>query len=243
MMASITRIKTKTPSPYKLIYIETDTPDTKTFRFELPADATLDMLPGDFLYVHATVNGKQVKRAYTPSSLPGVTGYFDMTVKRYETGTISKYLHEQQIGDTVLMSGPNTGGHWVDGMATRVGFLAGGTGITPMISIIRWILTNKIEAELFLIFANKTEQDIIFRQEWDLYIRDYPNFHCHYLLEQPPVGWTGSTGRITSDFLRQYLPSPGPDACIFLCGPPPMVDALEIILKELGYPEQAIILP
>ena len=131
-MDRIARIKTASPVPYKLIQIEPDTHDTKTFRFELPADTTLDMLPGDFLYVHATLNGKTVKRAYTPSSLPGVTGHFDLTVKRYETGLVSRYLHEQRIGDTVLMSGPNAGGHWVDGMAKQVGFVAGGTGITPM---------------------------------------------------------------------------------------------------------------
>lgn len=242
-MNTITRIKSKTPSPYKLLHIETDTHDTKTFRFELPADATLDMLPGDFLYVHATLNGKPIKRAYTPSSLPGITGSFDLTVKRYETGTVSKYLHEQRIGDTVLMSGPNPGGHWVDGMAKRVGFVAGGTGITPMISIIRWILTTKVDAELFLLFANKTESDIIFRQEWDRNVQDHTNFRCHHVLEQPPPRWTGSTGRVTPDLLRQYLPPPGPETCVFLCGPPTMVDALETTLKELGYPEQAIILP
>ena len=242
-MNAISRIKTKTPSPYKLIHIEPDTHDTKTFRFELPADATLDMLPGDFLYVHATINGKQVKRPYTPSSLPGTTGFFDLTVKRYETGTISKYLHDQQIGEIVLMSGPNTGGHWIDGMAKQVGFVAGGTGITPMISIIRWILTKKIDAELFLIFANKTESDIIFRQEWERHVRDYPTFHCHHVLEQPSPGWSGSRGRITPELLRQHLPAADSSTCIFLCGPPPMVDALESSLKELGYPEQAIILP
>ncbi len=242
-MVNLTRLKTKTPSPYKLTHIETDTHDTKTFRFELPADATLDMLPGDFLYVHATINGKQVKRAYTPSSLPGTTGYFDLTVKRYEAGSVSKYLHDRQIGETVLMSGPNTGGHWVDGMAKRVGFVAGGTGITPMISIIRWILTKKIDAELFLVFANKTESDIIFREEWDRSIRDYPNFHCHHVLEQPPPGWTGGIGRITPETLRQHLPGADADTCVFLCGPPLMVDALETTLKGLGYPEQAIILP
>ena len=73
--------------------------------FSLPASATLDMFPGDYLYVHATINGKAVKRPYTPSSMPGATGYFDLTVKRYENGLISKYLHEQKVGDTVLMRG------------------------------------------------------------------------------------------------------------------------------------------
>jgi cytochrome-b5 reductase len=240
---ALTRVKTKAPTAYKITAIEVDTHDTRTIRFELPADATLDMLPGDFLYVHATINGKTVKRPYTPSSLVGVTGFFDLTVKRYGAGSVSKYLHDQRVGDMVMMSGPNTGGHWVDGMAKRVGFVAGGTGITPMISIIRWILTTKVDAELFLIFANKTESDIIFRQEWERKARDYPNFHCHLVLEQPPHAWTGSKGRVTPDILRRHLPAPAPDTCIFLCGPPQMVDTLETTLKELGYPEQAVILP
>jgi len=243
VMDAATRIKTKTPSPYKLTGIETDTHDTKTFRFELPADTTLDMLPGDFLYVHATIDGKSVKRAYTPSSLPGATGSFDLTVKRYDTGIVSKYLHDQRIGDTVLMSGPNQGGHWVDGMAKQVGFVAGGTGITPMISIIRWILMKRIDAELFLLFANKTEADIILREEWNRTAREHPNFHCHHVLEQPPPGWPEGIGRVTADVLRRHLPPPDPSTCIFLCGPPPMVDTLESTLRELGYPEHAIILP
>ncbi|HWF62284.1 MAG TPA: NADH-cytochrome b5 reductase [Nitrospira sp.] len=242
-MDSIACIKTTTPTPYKLTAIEPDTHDTKTFRFELPTDATLDMLPGDFLYVHATINGKALKRPYTSSSLVGTTGFFDLTVKRYDAGSVSKYLHDQRIGDTVLMSGPNTGGHWVDGMAKRVGFVAGGTGITPMISIIRWILTNKIDAELFLLFANKAEADIIFRQEWERTVRDYPSFHCRHVLEQPPPGWEGSVGLVTPEILRHHLPAPDSDTCVFLCGPPPMVDSLESTLKDLGYSEQAIILP
>jgi len=237
------RIKTTQPSPYKLTAIHRDTHDTKTFRFDLPADATLDMLPGDHLYVHATVNGKAVKRPYTPSSLPGATGHFELTVKRYGTGVISKYLHDQRIGDTVLMSGPKTGGHWVDGMAKRVGFVAGGTGITPMISVIRWILMQRLAVDLFLIFANKAEEDIIFKDEWELDVREHPNFHCYHVLEQPPAGWTQGIGRITEGILRVHLPPPGPETVVFLCGPPPMVDALEATLKGLGYPEQSIILP
>lgn len=110
------------------------------------------------------------------------------------------------MGDTVLMSGPHHGGHWVDGMAKKVGFVAGGTGITPMISIIRWILTERLDAELFLVFANKTEADIIFRDEWEREVRAHPNFHCCHVLEQPPAGWLEETGRVTADILRLHLP-------------------------------------
>lgn len=239
----VRRIKTKAPTPYELTAIHLDTHDTKTFCFALPEDATLDMLPGDHLYVHATIDGKTVKRPYTPSSMPGTTGYFDLTVKRYETGSVSKYLHDREVGDTVMMSGPNQGGHWVDGMAKKVGFVAGGTGITPMISIIRWILGKSLPVELFLVFANKTEADIIFRDEWDADLREHATFHCYHVLEQPPPGWTQGTGRITEDILRKQLPPPGPTTVIFLCGPPPMVDVLEATLRAIGYSEQAIILP
>ncbi len=242
-MEPVTRIKTKEPMPYELTAIHHDTRDTSTFRFGLPDHATLDMLPGDYLYVHASMNGKAVKRPYTPSSLPGITGHFDLTVKRYEAGLISKYLHEQKVGDAVLMSGPNQGGHWVEGMAKKVGFVAGGTGITPMISIIRWILTQGLDAELFLVFANKTEADIIFREEWNRNVREHSNFHCYHVLEQPPAGWSQGAGRITEDVLRRHLPSPDSETVVFLCGPPPMVDHLEVSLKGLGHSEQAIILP
>lgn len=239
----VKRIKTKMPAPYELTGIRQDTHDTKTFCFALPDDATLDMLPGDHLYVHATLNGKAVKRPYTPSSMPGITGYFDLTVKRYPTGGVSQYLHDRKIGDLVLMSGPNPGGHWVDGMAQRVGFVAGGTGITPMISIIRWILGKSLPVEMFLVFANKTEADIIFRAEWDEHVREHANFHCYHVLEQPPAGWTQGVGRVTEEILRRQLPPPGPDTVVFLCGPPPMVDALEGVLKTIGHAKQAIVLP
>ena len=242
-MSHMTRIKTKMPEPYELTAVHQDTHDTKTFCFALAEDATLDMLPGDHLYVHATINDKMVKRPYTPSSVPGTTGYFDLTVKRYETGLVSKYLHDRQIGDSVFMSGPNAGGHWVDGSAKRVGFVAGGTGITPMVSIIRWILAKGLGVELYLVFANKTEADIIFREEWDTNAREHANFHVHHVLEQPPPGWTQGKGRITEEILRRHIPPPGPETAIFLCGPPMMVDALEGILKGIGYPEHSIILP
>lgn len=242
-MELITRIKTKEQTPYQLTAIHHDTHDTKTFRFGLTANATLDMLPGDHLYVYATINGRAVKRPYTPSSTPGTTGHFDLTVKRYETGLISKYLHEQKVGDTVLMSGPSQGGHWVDGMAKKVGFVAGGTGITPMISIIRWILTKRLDVELCLVFANKAEAGIIFREEWERDVREHSNFHCYHVLEQPPAGWSQGTGRITDDVLRRQLPPPNPETVVFLCGPPPMVDPMEATLKGLGYSEQAIIFP
>ena len=142
-----------------------------------------------------------------------------------------------------MMSGPNPGGHWVNGMAKKVGLVAGGTGITPMISIIRWILGQGLDVELYLIFSNKSETDIIFREEWDGNVREHASFHCYHVLEQTPPGWSQGRGRITEDILRRHLPPPAPETVIFLCGPPPMVNSLEDTLKTIGYSDSAIILP
>jgi cytochrome-b5 reductase len=112
-----------------------------------------------------------------------------------------------------------------------------------MISIIRWILTKRLDVEMFLVFANKTGADIIFRDEWEQDVRAHPNFHCYHVLEQPTAGWPDGTGRITAEILRRHLPPPGPETVLFLCGPPPMMKALEEILRGLGYPEESVILP
>jgi len=96
---------------------------------------------------------------------------------------------------------------------------------------------------MFLVFANKTEADIIFRDEWDANAREHATFHVYHVLEQPPAGWAQGTGRITDDLLRRHLPAPGPETAVFLCGPPLMVDALEGTLRDIGYSEQSIVLP
>ena len=89
-----------------------------------------------------------------------------------------------------------------------------------------------------LVFANKTEADIIFRDEWESNAREHANFQVYHVLEQPPAGWTQGRGRITEEILRSHLPAPAADTAVFLCGPPLMVDALERMLQGIGYSEQ-----
>ena len=105
------------------------------------------------------------------------------------------------------------------------------------------IFTKRLEAELFLVLANKAEAGIIFRDEWEQDVRAHPNFHCYHVVEQPPAGWAERSWRITADILRRHLPSPGPETVLFLCGPTPMMNALEEIIRWLGYLEESVILP
>jgi len=88
-----------------------------------------------------------------------------------------------------------------------------------MIAIIRWVLTKRLDVELFLIFANKTEADIIFREEWDRTCASIPTSTAITCSNSHPRNWTMGVGWVTADMLRTHLPAPGPDTIVFLCGP------------------------
>ena len=141
-----------------------------------------------------------------PSSLSGSAGFFDLTVKRYKTGVISKYLHNQRMGDIVPMSDPHPDGHWVDGMAKKVGFVAAGTGITPMISIIRWILARRLDADCFWFLPTRPGPTLFFETSGDGKSERVRTSHCYPVLGQPPAGRPEGIRRITAEILRRHLP-------------------------------------
>lgn len=156
-----------------------------------------------------------------------------------------------KIGNTILMKGPK--GHLdykgrgrftifqkrelVYYRMKKIGMVAGGTGITPMLQIIRAILKDpKDKTELWLIFANQTEEDILLRKELEAIPKE--RFHLYFTLDRPPEAWTGGIGFINPDMCRQNLPPPDRDTMLFVCGPPPMVKyACEPAFKELGFAE------
>ena len=110
------------------------------------------------------------------------------------------------------------------GLVRTFGMIAGGTGITPMLQIIRAILTNPADTtRVSLIFANVNEDDILLREDLDGLSQKYSNFKLYYVLNNPPSNWTGGVGFVTADMIKEHLPPPAPDMKILLCGPPPMV--------------------
>lgn len=97
--------------------------------------------------------------------------------------------------------------------------------------------TEKDNTKISLLFANKTEDDILLRRELDEYARIYPQkFKVWYVLNHPPPGWQYGSGRIDKDLIREQLPGPkGDDSKILLCGPPGMQKAMTDSLVELGF--------
>lgn len=228
---------------YRLDYKQKLTHDTSRFTFALPEGAAFEFLPGDHMKVYPDADDRLEFRSYTPTSIPEETGMFELTIKRYSDGAVSRYMHDRDIGEEVAMSGPHKGGHFVDGMASRVGMVAGGTGITPMISIIRSILRRSLDVEITLLFANKTVDDIILKDEFDKYAQEKGNFSRYYVLNEAPSGWEMGIGRIDKEMMNERLPAPSGDTVIFLCGPPMMQLDLRKRLIEIGHAKEKIIIP
>jgi cytochrome-b5 reductase len=121
--------------------------------------------------------------------------------------------------------------------------IAGGTGITPMLQIIKAILKNPNDkTQISLIFANVNEEDILLREELDALMESNKNqFKVFYVLNNPPENWKGGVGFVTKEIIQEHLPKPLADVKALLCGPPPMIKAMQASLEEIGFEKARLI--
>jgi cytochrome-b5 reductase len=194
-------------------------------------------------------------RSYTPTSSDKDLGHFNLLIKSYPTGNISKYIANLKIGQTIRVRGPKGQFVYTPNMVRAFAMIAGGTGITPMLQIVRAITDNpEDKTEVDLIFANVNHEDILLKEDLDELAKAHPNFRVHYVLNNPPEGWTGGKGFVTSDMIdvrathlpmtypqctdeviQQWCPKAASDVKFLICGPPPMVSAMKKAAIELGF--------
>jgi len=129
--------------------------------------------------------------------------------------------------------------------ATKLGMMAGGTGITPMLQILHAVMTNASDPTVVsLLYANQTEGDILVREELEYLARKHPErLQLWYTVDRPPAtGWSYSTGFITAEMISERLPPPSDTTLVLMCGPPPMVKfACQANLDKLGHaPERQL---
>ncbi|KAJ1967263.1 NADH-cytochrome b5 reductase [Dispira parvispora] len=211
--------------------------NTAIYRLALPKPTDVLGLPiGQHISVMANIDGKDISRSYTPTSAQDATGYFDLLIKTYEQGNISRMFSELKIGEKVNVRGPKGKFSYTPNMCRALGMIAGGTGITPMLQIIHAIVKNPADrTQVSLLFANVNEEDILLKAELDALQAEHKNITVHYVLNNPPEKWTGGVGFVTEEMIRNYLPSPAEDIKILLCGPPPMTKAMCQHCETIGY--------
>ncbi|KAH6610336.1 nitrate reductase [Trichoderma cornu-damae] len=214
------------------------------YRFKLPSPRSILGLPiGQHISIGANLaqpdgTVKEVVRSYTPISGDHQPGFVDLLIKSYPQGNISKHMASLQVGQTIRVRGPKGAFVYTPNMVRHFGMVAGGTGITPMLQVIRAIVRGRAagdKTEVDLIFANVTAQDILLKEDLDALAKEDKNIRIHYVLDKPPEGWTGGVGFVTTDMITKWLPKPASDVKILLCGPPPMISGLKKATESLGF--------
>ena len=228
------------PSILRLASITAETSDSKTLRFIVPNDQKLNARPGQFLTFSFLFDGKRIIRSYSICSSPARSGYVEITAKRVSQGCVSVFLNDRaSLGMTVEVAGAFGQFCFDERKHQNVVLLAAGSGITPMMAMLRYIDDLCLETTVTLLYCVRTSNDIIFHDELEQMQARSKNFQYHLLLSQPHDEWTGRRGHINREFIEDTVKEPAsPD--YFLCGPPPFMDASRSILTGLGVKPERI---
>ncbi|MCW1431917.1 2Fe-2S iron-sulfur cluster-binding protein [Novosphingobium sp. JCM 18896] len=225
----------------RVVQIVRETPTVQTFRLADPAADRLpfDFLPGQFLQVEVEPEGgRAARRSYTIASSPTQRAHVELTVKREEQGVVSRHLHDHvSVGDHLKITGPFGAFTFTGTDAESIVLIAGGVGITPMMSVLRYLTDTAWPGEIFFLYGARSTEEFVFRDELERLERRFANLHVLAAMQRAPgTVWLGPEGPIT----RQMLVEAVPDIArrrIHLCGPPGMMAAMRKELAELGVPE------
>ncbi len=233
-----------------------ETPDTVTITFNVPPEQKdlFNYQAGQYLTLKLNLNGQELRRAYSMSSAP-FENCLSITVKKVRGGRASNWLHDTAaIGDVIEVAAPE--GRFVPKIEPekrRTWYLfAAGSGITPIISIAKTVLEEEPMSSMYLLYGNRTEDDIIFRQQLDHMKKRYEGqFFVSYILSKPAKtegglfgmfkksNWSGMKGRIdddtVADWLEDHLPVSNESDCLYYaCGPGNMAEVVEDLLVSRG---------
>jgi ferredoxin-NADP reductase len=215
----------------KIENVKVETHDVKTF--VLKPEETISFRPGQYFLV-SIPSHEDLKDEWRPMTFTNLPWDSDIifTVKRM--GGFTRTLHELAVGARLRLKGPKGESlNFDESIKEDLVFLAGGSGITPCICIIRYVVAKDLPNQVVLLFSNKTTKDIIYREELDRLNRERRITVVHSLSREIPDDWKGERGRIESKMILRHIQRPE-DKLWYLCGPPPMTDQLEQELKEMG---------
>lgn len=214
-------------------------PDTKCFRFVPdPARGTTECAPflaGQYLDLYVDVDGRRVNRAYSISSSPrdAREGFYELTLKYVQGGLVSRYvLDNWKEGDEVELSGP-AGNFYYTALrdAKTVLCLAGGSGITPFLSLANAIVDGDEDFRMVLLYGSRTEGDILYKAEFDRLAQDARIQVVHVLSDEEKAGY--EHGFINAELIQKYAPA-GEPYSVFICGPQAMYRFVDKEIEKLG---------
>ncbi len=211
-----------------------ETWDVRTFCFMANHPIMFFFKPGQFVTLELEIESEQIMRSYTISSSPSVPYSFSITVKRLPGGKVSTWLHDNiKVGSDLAVHGPVGTFNCIDYLSNKVLFLSGGVGITPVMSMARWLFDTNADVDMIFSHSAKTPRDIIYQRELEHMCARVDNFSLHLICETYENGqpWHSYRGFLDQAKLEMMAPD-FMDREIFCCGPPAYMDAIKKILGD-----------
>jgi ferredoxin-NADP reductase len=201
-----------------------------------------EYLPGQFQFL-TFLRGSRLRgeeHPFTISSSPGRKGFHASTIK--ESGDFTRTIGETRAGDLVAVQAPFGRFSYLLHPGERdLVFIAGGVGITPLMSMLRHMRDMDADKEVLLLYANSTEQDILFRDELDrIASAERPRLSVVHVLSKAAPEWRGERGHIDQAVIRKYCRGDLEGKSFYLCGPPAMMTALIAAVIDLGVPSRRV---
>ncbi|OPY27093.1 MAG: Sulfhydrogenase 1 subunit gamma [Methanocella sp. PtaU1.Bin125] len=172
---------------------------------------------------------------FTISSSP--TEDYLMFTKKITDSPYSQALDRMKGGEWFRLWGPYGNFHF-SGEYPKLGFLSGGIGVTPLRSMLRYIMDRKLSTDVRMLYANKTEADIVYRDELEQLQRQNSNVVIRDVLTRAP-DWPGLKGHVNGEMIKAQIPD-YEERVFYICGPPGMNEAMKKALKELDVPDEKI---
>jgi len=200
-------------------------------------------LPGQHVDIRLTAeDGYQAQRSYSIAS-PSEDGLLTLTVEKVHNGEVSPYLvDELRVGDQFELRGP-IGGHfvWTGATAGPISLIAGGSGIVPLMAMLRHRGRRNLRAPAVLLYSSRSLEDIIYREELDAIARQDPDVRVvNTLTRKQPEGWAGPRRRVDKAMIAQVSFPPQQSPKTFVCGSTAFVEDVSRLLVELGHDPLAI---
>jgi ferredoxin-NADP reductase len=208
-----------------------ESPDVKTIRLARPSGFEFE--PGQFIAVRIRIDGKDISRCYSVSSAPDVRGYLEISVKRQ--GLASNALHvTARPGVQLSVRSPSGAFKYPSRDDRPIVLLAGGIGITPLISMLRHAVQAEPSRSVTLLYSARTEADFAFREELAVIARRHPQVRVH-LASTRSASAGIYPGRLDAELIRMCVPDIAGSVCL-ICGPAGMIDQMKAVLASLEVP-------
>ncbi len=241
---------TKGDLTVRCISVIDETHDVRTFRFACDSPVLFTYKPGQFVNLDLEINGEEISRSYSISSTPSRPHTLEITVKRVPPpagcepntpkGLVSNWLHDNVTpGSIIKVNGPLGKFTCFANPSQKLLLISGGSGITPMMSMSRWLCDTGANCDIIFFHCARSPRDIIYRHELEMMSARYPNFHLAVSTtrNEPGHSWLSLTGRLDAAMLQVVAPDYRART-VYVCGPDTFMEGTKQMLESISFPMQ-----